>query len=193
MCLGLTGAPFCCQSDLRPAFLLHGHHHCPQPHLWCHHWHFCWPEERETEERGDTENDVFHLWWGNNRSPQIDADLGNSEMRSVSGSLVFLWEYHPSWGRVVFVCFFKLKTVLCQHTGLLTFDPIVTVTVVTFRTEGRSNAALQAASRYSWPSPMQMCTAGHESERRSVMSRVRVCNWDVAESLGVKQGLFFSA
>lgn len=83
MCWALTGAPFCCQSDLRPAFLLHGHHHCSQPHLWGHHWYFCWPEEREAEERGDSENDVFHLWWGNNQSHRIDAELGNSEMMSV--------------------------------------------------------------------------------------------------------------
>ena len=54
--LGSTGAPFCSQSDLRSALLLHGHHYCPQPDLWCHHWYLCWPEEWEAEERGNSED-----------------------------------------------------------------------------------------------------------------------------------------
>lgn len=60
-CLASTGAPFCSQGDLRPALLLHGHHYRPQPHLWCHHWYICWPEEWEAEKRGNTEDNMFYL------------------------------------------------------------------------------------------------------------------------------------
>lgn len=62
--LASTGAPFRSQGDLWPALLLHGHHYCPQPHLWCNHRYICWPEEWEAEERGNPEDNMFYLWWG---------------------------------------------------------------------------------------------------------------------------------
>lgn len=40
-----SGASVRSQSDLRPAVLLHGHHHRPQPHLWRHYRHLRGPEE----------------------------------------------------------------------------------------------------------------------------------------------------
>lgn len=57
------GATVCSQSDLWPALLLHGHHHRPQPHLWCHHRHLCRLEKWKTEERRSFEDYLLHLWW----------------------------------------------------------------------------------------------------------------------------------
>lgn len=63
------GATVCSQSDIWLAVLLHGHHHCPQPHLWCYHWHLRWPEEWKTEERRSPEDHLLHLRWDSSADP----------------------------------------------------------------------------------------------------------------------------
>ena len=52
------------QTHLRHALLLRGHHHRPQPHLWCHHWYLRWSQNRENKQRRDHQEHLLHLWPG---------------------------------------------------------------------------------------------------------------------------------
>ena len=64
LCCSLsTGTVICGQGGLWLTLLLHRHHYCAQPHLWCHHWHVCWLEKWETTERGNSEEHLLYMWW----------------------------------------------------------------------------------------------------------------------------------
>ena len=79
VCVGVGGA-VSSPGGVRSVVLLHRHHHRPQPDLRRHHRHVCRPEEWETEEGGDSEDHLLHLWWAETKwaAGQQDSEVKTS-------------------------------------------------------------------------------------------------------------------
>lgn len=90
------GAPVCCPSGLRPSLLLRGHHHRAQPHIWCHHRHLRWPEERKATEGGDPQDHLFHLRWVSSREMLFQSGLSGNKPCSQLSS----WPHRAGKGQI---------------------------------------------------------------------------------------------